>query len=158
MDAKNQSDKQQGAVTEEQAAAEVMKYADKVSRTEVVDTVKKEGKITAFFACVDRLAQYADNIKLAFSMLKDFVSGSYTQVPWRTIASLVGLIEYVVTPIDLIPDFIPIIGWTDDCFALAAILRFVENDLIAYKEWKEVGGHTPNFPIKSGVWGLVGWV
>ena len=124
------------AVTKKQADAEVSKYADKVSSVDVRDTVKKESVFKKLFSCVDKLAEYKDEVALVLSMLKDYASGKYTKVPWRTIAVLVGSLSYVLAPIDLIPDFIPVVGWSDDCLALAGALAFAKMDLDEYKAWK----------------------
>jgi uncharacterized membrane protein YkvA (DUF1232 family) len=35
-------------------------------------------------------------------------------LPWGSIASLIAAILYGVSPIDLIPDILPLIGWVDD--------------------------------------------
>ena len=127
-------------VTKKQAEAEVMKYAGKVSGDDVASTVKKEGAFKKLFSCVEKLSEYKDEVALVFSMLKDYASGKYTKVPWRTIAVLVGSLAYVLTPIDLIPDFIPVIGWSDDCLALAGALAFAKMDLEEYKAWKAKQG------------------
>jgi uncharacterized membrane protein YkvA (DUF1232 family) len=42
-------------------------------------------------------------------------------VRWR----LVALLGYLVLPIDLVPDFIPVIGYADDVVVLALALRAV---------------------------------
>lgn len=123
-------------VTKKQAEKELNKYADEVSQGDVEKTVKDKSKIDKIFEHVKSLAKYKDEIALVFSMLKDYVKGDYKQVPWRTIAVLVGSLAYVVAPLDLIPDVIPIIGWSDDCLALAGALSFAKIDLEAYKVWK----------------------
>ena len=123
-------------VTKKQAENEVMKYAGKVSGDDVASTVKQEGAFKKLFSCVEKLSEYKDEVALVFSMLRDYVSGKYTKVPWRTIAVLVGSLAYVLAPIDLIPDFIPVIGWSDDCLALAGALAFAKMDLEEYKAWK----------------------
>lgn len=38
--------------------------------------------------------------------------------------SLVGLLAYLLLPIDLIPDFIPVLGVADDVLLVAVVLRF----------------------------------
>lgn len=123
-------------VTKKQAEKELSKYADDVSQGDVEKTVKDKSKIDKIFEHVKSLAKYKDEIALVFSMLKDYVKGDYKQVPWRTIAVLVGSLAYVVAPLDLIPDVIPIIGWSDDCLALAGALSFAKIDLEEYKAWK----------------------
>ena len=51
--------------------------------------------------------------------------GEYRQVPVKLIASLVFAIGYVVCPVDLIPDYIPVVGFVDD----AAVVGFVFNQM-----------------------------
>lgn len=123
-------------VTKKETTKEVNKYADQVSQGDVENMVKDKSKVEKIFEHVKSLAKFKDDVLLVFSMLKDYVKGDYKQVPWRTIAVLVGALAYVVSPLDLIPDVIPVIGWSDDCLALAGALAFAKVDLDAYKEWK----------------------
>lgn len=48
-----------------------------------------------------------------------------TSVPVRVRVGLVLLLAYLVSPIDLIPDFIPVIGYADDAVVVALVLRSV---------------------------------
>lgn len=43
---------------------------------------------------------------------------------------------YILSPIDLILDIIPVIGWLDDIFILGLCIPFVKGDLDKYKTWK----------------------
>ena len=47
------------------------------------------------------------------------------QVPWGMRLRLWGLLGYLVMPIDLIPDFVPVIGYADDAIVVAFVLRSV---------------------------------
>ncbi len=38
---------------------------------------------------------------------------------------LLALVAYLVTPIDLVPDFIPVVGYADDAIIVAVALRSV---------------------------------
>ena len=46
-------------------------------------------------------------------------------VPWMVRVELMLLLGYLVSPIDLIPDFIPVIGFLDDAVVVAIMLRIV---------------------------------
>lgn len=40
-------------------------------------------------------------------------------------AWLVVLLAYLLSPIDLVPDFVPVLGWLDDALIVVIALRFV---------------------------------
>lgn len=124
-------------ISEEQAAKEAKKYSDKVSNNTVVEVLDKEEGIKGFFKNVEALKKYWDVICLIFSLLKDWISGRYTKIPWSVIASLVGAILYVLSPLDLCPDFIPILGYLDDATVFGVAVSFAKDYLEEYKAWKE---------------------
>jgi uncharacterized membrane protein YkvA (DUF1232 family) len=47
------------------------------------------------------------------------------ETPVRVRAALVGALAYFVLPTDLVPDFLPGLGYTDDAAVLAATLQLV---------------------------------
>ncbi|HMZ14937.1 MAG TPA: DUF1232 domain-containing protein [Mycobacterium sp.] len=47
------------------------------------------------------------------------------ELPRRVRVALVVLLVFIVSPIDLIPDFIPAIGYADDVIITALVLRWV---------------------------------
>ena len=61
--------------------------------------------------------------------LIDFVKdvAADERIPFQNRVVLGGLLMYLLTPIDLIPDFIPIIGWLDDAFVAIIILDYIFN-------------------------------
>ena len=71
------------------------------------------------------------------SMVKDYYSRKYTEVPWHVISSIGAALLYVLSPIDLIPDFIPFIGYIDDAAVIAFCLNQVRSEVDKYKLWKE---------------------
>ncbi|MCU0701173.1 MAG: DUF1232 domain-containing protein [Myxococcaceae bacterium] len=50
---------------------------------------------------------------------------------WRKFV-VVGALAYVVLPIDLVPDLVPLLGWLDDIGALGAALAFFARDVSAH--------------------------
>lgn len=83
----------------------------------------------------DSLSQYLNDIKLYFQMIGDTLTGEYKQVPFGTIAAIVGTLLYLLSPIDLIPDFIPVIGFLDDAAVLGACLKLTRFDVAQYKKY-----------------------
>lgn len=82
------------------------------------------------------LKGFIEDVKIFFLMLKDFFSRKYTEVPVGTIMAIVGSLLYVLSPIDIIPDFIFGVGYLDDAGVIAACLNFVKIDIAKYKEFK----------------------
>lgn len=46
-------------------------------------------------------------------------------VPWWSRLLLWALMAYLILPIDLVPDFLPVIGYADDIVLVAGVLRTV---------------------------------
>ena len=57
------------------------------------------------------------------------------RIPRRRKLALVALLGYLASPIDLVPDFVPLVGQLDDVLAVVLVLRFVlraaDDDLLA---------------------------
>jgi len=121
--------------TNEEAKEEFSKYSKNVSEDDVSGVLDKEDEILG--KAHGPLEKFAQNIKLLFSVVKDYANGSYREVPWVTIAAIVGSLLYVFSPIDLIPDFIPVLGLTDDAAVLALCLKGITTDLAKYQYWKK---------------------
>ena len=81
----------------------------------VMDNQEKIEKI----ASNETLHKYLNDIKLYLQMLGDVFTGKYKKVPVGTIAAIVGTLLYVLSPIDFIPDFMPVVGYLDDVAMLA---------------------------------------
>ncbi len=69
-----------------------------------------------------------DKLRLALALARD------SRIPLVVRAIPPGLILYLATPIDLIPDFIPVIGHLDDMVILIVgvglLLRFTPRDVL----------------------------
>lgn len=68
------------------------------------------------------------------------------RIPLQNRIVLGGLLAYLLTPIDIIPDFIPILGWLDDAFVTLLILDYVFNStdseiILQHYPWSKAGFH-----------------
>ena len=76
------------------------------------------------------------DVKLLVSMIRDYGTGAYRDVPFATIAAIVAAILYFVSPIDAIPDFIPVFGYMDDAAVIGICIRMAHNYIQEYRQWK----------------------
>lgn len=65
---------------------------------------------------IERLRHWARIIKRDVHAL--YLAGRDPRVPWYAKALAIGVAAYAVSPIDLIPDFIPVLGFLDDVIIL----------------------------------------
>jgi len=73
-----------------------------------------------------------NTVKLLVSLVQEYVRGTYREIPWPTIVAITAALIYVVSPIDLVPDFIPVIGWVDDAAVVALVVKAIAYDLRLY--------------------------
>ncbi len=120
----------------EKAEETLGEFADKVGEEDVKDTLGKEDEIKKLFKRIKVLAKYCNDLCDIFELLRDRVTGAYKETPWRTIAALTGALIYVLSPIDLILDFIPGIGFLDDAVVIGLAIKLARPDLEKYRAWK----------------------
>ena len=118
------------------AESELGKRAKKMTRDDIADVLGKEGKAKTIVDKAGFLSQYWDDIKTSFALIRDWFKGSYDKVPARMIVSLAGALIYLVSPLDLIPDWVPMAGLVDDAAMLAFVFQLSKVDLNAYRKWK----------------------
>ena len=116
------------------AEEEIDKKAKGMSREDIGETVAQEKKAEQM-AKKGFLSQYWQDIKTSFALLKDWYMGNYTKIPFRMVASIAGAMLYLISPLDVVPDWVPFGGLLDDALVLAAIFALSRSDLDAYTIW-----------------------
>ena len=86
------------------------------------------------------LARLFQDLKLLIPLIKDYWKGTYRAVSAKSIVIFVVALAYIISPIDLIPDYIIGLGQIDDAVILGVSLYFLGKDLGKYKEWKDTTG------------------
>jgi uncharacterized membrane protein YkvA (DUF1232 family) len=75
-------------------------------------------------------------------MIRALFNGRYKHTPWRTLVLFAVAVIYVVSPVDFIPDYIPVIGFIDDLALFAFFLRSLQKDVRRFVQWEKEHGHT----------------
>ena len=127
--------KEEETINETQAEEALGEFADKVGEEDVKETLGKEDEIKKLFKRVKVLAKYCNDLCEIFELLRDRVAGVYKETPWKTIAALTGALIYVLSPIDLILDFIPFIGFLDDAIVHGPDIKPAQPDLETCRAW-----------------------
>src|SRR3989304_756364 len=77
------------------------------------------------------------DIQTLINLLRDWVTGRYVEVPIETILLVIATIIYFISPIDIIPDFLGVVGFTDDATVICFVVRAIKKDLTKYRQWKK---------------------
>ena len=107
-----------------------------IKEDDVDVVVDNQEEISSRIANASVLKKYSELGKVMLGMLTDYRKGIYNKVPWFTIATIAFGFLYILNPFDIIPDFIPLIGYIDDLAVFSFGLRFIETDLHNYLDWK----------------------
>ncbi|MFO7768039.1 MAG: YkvA family protein [bacterium] len=84
-------------------------------------------------------------IRLLVMVGSDYLAGEYRRLPTSTIWALMFALVYVVSPVDVIPDVVPGLGWLDDAFVVGLVIRAIRKDLRKY--CREKGLDTAAFGV-----------
>ena len=88
-----------------------------------VDVARQRERVRrGFWSKVKRVAA---QVPFAEDLLTAYYCAFDRETPREVQAALIGALAYFVLPFDIIPDFIPVLGYTDDAAVLAAAIRMV---------------------------------
>ena len=97
--------------------------------------LKLKSLLLQLSSCMSRkgLLKIKDNLILIRDYLSDIATGKYKDYNGKKLIIIVAAILYVVTPFDLLPDFIPP-GWIDDISIVAWAIKEASEELERYKK------------------------
>ena len=113
--------------------------------------LEERDKLEELFQRLEKKLQVIPHIgnKLAVaatmaSMVKSYVNKEYDKVPLGTIIAALSALAYLVSPVVLIPDAIPVLGHVDDVAVIGTCYKLVESDLNEYIAWRKANGKELN--------------
>jgi len=77
-----------------------------------------------------------EQVNLLVRMLRSYARGEYKGLPWKSLVRIVAVLIYFVSPLDLVPDFLPILGLTDDIALLLWVVNALGEDIEKFRRWE----------------------
>ena len=71
-----------------------------------------------------------------FILLYDMVTDKRFKLSRQAYLTIAGALAYVVLPIDIIPDFIPGVGFIDDVFVVGFVMKSLDDEIERYKAFR----------------------
>ena len=84
----------------------------------------------------DRLGDLREDLATLTRLASAWRRGTYKKTPKATIIKVLLAVGYVVSPVDLIPDFIPVVGYLDDIAVLKWVLSSISGDIEDFRVWE----------------------
>ena len=85
-------------------------------------------------------AAVIDDLRALIRLVVAYARGHYRQIPADALIIIIGGLIYVVSPVDLIPDAIPGVGFLDDATVIAWVIKTVRDELHLFREWEAGSG------------------
>jgi uncharacterized membrane protein YkvA (DUF1232 family) len=97
---------------------------------------KSEAKLKT----VPKLGNELGSVPLLMSLLRSYIAREYRAIPKTSIISVAGALLYFISPLDIIPDALPMVGYLDDMAIIAFCLNSLSSDLEAFRVWRKERG------------------
>lgn len=92
-----------------------MKYSNKFSQSDFVEKIARVAKRAG--------------AKLVYAALILFYTLQSDKISMKDKAIIIGALGYLISPLDVVPDAIPIVGLSDDLAVLIYVLKMVWTDI-----------------------------
>ncbi|WP_209330967.1 YkvA family protein [Lunatimonas salinarum] len=81
-------------------------------------------------------------LEIFVRMLTAHIKGEYKSLSGRSLGLLVLALFYFALPLDMVPDFIPFVGYVDDLSVLLGIYNSLKADIERFQLWEQNGRNT----------------
>ncbi|OGX86612.1 YkvA family protein [Hymenobacter glacialis] len=100
---------------------------------EAADKLAEKGNTT------NKFRQLFDVALTLVRMVRSFISGQYREISKSTVATGLAVLLYVLSPIDLVPDFIPVVGFLDDLSLIGWFMGRFSTEISRFRDWEDAG-------------------
>ena len=94
----------------------------------VLNKINVEGKSNVLNAAKNKILTLG-------KLLKFYATGEYRSIDLKNIIIIITAFVYLISPIDLIPDFIPMLGLADDVALITFVFNSVSEEIEKFETW-----------------------
>ena len=77
-----------------------------------------------------------DKVLTIGKLLKCYASGEYRDIETKNLIIMIAGMIYFISPIDLLPDFLPLLGYADDIALLTFVLQSIGVEIEKFELWQ----------------------
>ncbi|MEQ6915957.1 YkvA family protein [Halomonas aquatica] len=91
------------------------------------------------------LGEMVRALRLFLPMTRDVLLRRFRPMPWGAFLWMLAALAYLISPLDLIPDVLLLVGLVDDVVIVGWLLTRVDRRLAGYRAWRagREAGPTP---------------
>lgn len=120
----------------EKVTREASEYANDPSRArKLIESVLNKA-----YRHQGQLRKVWDDLLSLCRMIRAWTRGEYRTIPRKTILMAIAAAIYFLNPFDMVPDFIPGVGYLDDATVIAFVLNSIRVDVMKFLEWESKSG------------------
>ena len=97
--------------------------------TEALEKVKDNGGLKKIGL------EAVNRVQLTANMIYHYAAGNYMHISPKSIVIIIAVLLYFIMPIDLLPDFIPGVGFLDDITLLGWVFSTLSKEIAEFEIW-----------------------
>lgn len=94
----------------------------------VLNKIQAEGKSTV-------LQSITSKVMILGRLLKFYATGEYRAIDLKNVVIIITAFVYFLSPLDLVPDFIPMLGFADDIALMTFVFNSVSEEIEKFETW-----------------------
>jgi uncharacterized membrane protein YkvA (DUF1232 family) len=106
------------------------------SNKKMGDLLSKVRSKTQHLEPTENNASFMENVSTLRRMVRAYKQGDYKEIPWRSLTLILAGLVYFVSPIDFIPDILPLVGFTDDIAVIIWVYNAIRSDIENFRRWE----------------------
>lgn len=112
-------------------------YAERVGARKIPRLLDQRERVKRELRAIpERMQKVTNQAALVLELIDDYRDGTYRAISWRSLVVAAAALLYSVSPGDVVPDILPLLGQLDDAFVLAVAMRLIRRDLHRYVTFK----------------------